>query len=238
MCEKIVSHRRRRCVGGVKLFIKRFLQLYYKSKLGFCGQDNDIHYPCHLGNPSHIYLQDYTLIQPDCRFIIHTGKVYIGKWSSLSCNCIVVTGNHVPTVGINQRILGRGHINDNEKDVYIDEDCWVGVRVTILAGTHLRRGSIVGANSLLNRDYPPYAVLVGSPARVIASKFTIDQIIEHESLLYPKEDRYSRAELESVFDQYYRDKKSIGVVGVKEEDIEFIEDNANMQYRTDCKKVK
>ena len=145
--------------------------------MGYCGKDNDVHYPCHLGTPSHVFLYDYTLIQPNCRFIIHTGNVYIRKWSSLSSYCIVITGNHKPTVGVNQRLLGRFHINDVEKDVVIEEDCWVGARVTILGGTVLHRGCIVGANSLLNQEYPPYAVVAGSPARIIASKFTLEQVV-------------------------------------------------------------
>lgn len=202
-----------------------------KSRLGLCGKDNDIHYPYHLWKPSHISLQDYTLILPDCRFIIHTGNVYIGKWSSLSCNCIVVTGNHVPTVGVNQRILGRYHINDKEQDVNIDEDCWIGARVTILGGTHLRRGSVVGANSLINKQYPPYAILVGSPARIIASKFTIAQIIEHEKCLYPEEERLTQKELEDIFDEYYKDKKSIGTDTITGEDKKYMAGNAHMQYQ-------
>lgn len=216
--------------GGIKHCIKRILQYPLKSRLGYCGTDNDIHYPCRLSVPSNLFLADFALIQPDCRFIIHTGKVYIGKWSSLSCGCIVVTGNHVPTVGVNQRILGRCHINDNEGDVRIDEDCWVGARVTILTGTHLNRGSVVGANSLLNKEYPPYAVLVGSPARIIASKFTIEQIIEHEKMLYPENERLKYEQLVEIFKKYYDGKKTIGIGTIGELDIKIIADNANMQY--------
>ena len=214
----------------IRRFIKRGLQLPYKRKLAYCGRDNDIHYPCNLGNPSHIYLYDYTLIQPGCRFIIHTGRVYIKKWSSLSCNCTIVTGNHVPTVGVNQRMLGRYHINDVEKDVHIDEDCWVGANVTLLGGAHLHRGVIVGANSLVNKEIPPYAVIAGSPARIIASKFTIDQIIEHEKMLYPANERFSRKDLEEIFNEYYIGRKAIGKSDICREDIEIIREHSEMQY--------
>lgn len=101
-----------------------------------------------------IFLDDYTLIQPLCNFIIAGGKVVIKKWTSLSFGCTVVTGNHVPTVGINQRVLERFHINDKEEDVLIDEDCWIGTGATLLSGTHLRRGCVVGAKTLVNKDYP------------------------------------------------------------------------------------
>lgn len=215
----------------IKHFVKRSLQLPLKLRLGYCGKDNDIHLPCHVGLPSHLFLHDYALIQPGCRFIIVSGNVFIGKWTSLSCNCIVVTGNHTPTVGINQRILERYHINDKEQDVKIDDDCWIGARVTVLGGTHIRRGSVVGANSLVNKQYPPYAVLVGSPARIIASKFTIEQIIEHEKYLYPEEERFSKTELEEIFEKYYKDKKSIGIDTVKTEDEIHVKHNAHMQFK-------
>lgn len=48
------------------------------------------------------------------------------------------------------------------------------------------QGAVVGANTLVNKEIPPYAVVVGSPAKIIAAKFTIDQIMEHERILYPE----------------------------------------------------
>jgi carbonic anhydrase/acetyltransferase-like protein (isoleucine patch superfamily) len=127
-------------------------------------------------------------------------------------------------------LLGRYHINDLESDVNIDEDCWIGARVTILAGTHLRRGTVVGANTLLNREYPPYAVLVGSPARIVASKFSIDQIIEHEKKLYPKSERFSVEQLKTIFNTYYKDKKHIGIDHLSVSDQEIVAAHKEMQF--------
>lgn len=158
------------------------------------------------------------------------GSVYIKKWSSLSFNCTLVTGNHKPTVGLNQRILGRYHINDVESDIVIGEDCWVGANVTILSGTYLGRGSVVGACSLLNKQYPPYAVLVGIPARIIGVKFTIDQIIKHEECLYPPQERISRDELESIFTKYYEGMKSMGTDYISKEDLKTARQHVDMQF--------
>lgn len=210
--------------------INKYREKRLKKRLAFCGVDNNIHMPCYLGAPQNVYLEDYTLIQPCCTFIIVTGKVVIKKWSSISCFGTIVTGNHVPTVGVNQRALGRMHINDNEKGVYIDEDCWVGAHVTLLGGTHLNRGCIVGANSLVNKEYPPYAVIVGSPGRVIASKFTLDQIVEHEKKLYPENERMSLEELKLLFETVYKDKKSIGTSFISEQDKLRLHKVAHMQY--------
>lgn len=43
---------------------------HLKKKLGFCGRDNNILQPCHCGFPQNVYLDDYTLIQPNCTIII------------------------------------------------------------------------------------------------------------------------------------------------------------------------
>lgn len=125
-----------------------------KKRLGYCGKDNNILQPFYTVMPQNIFLDDYTLLQSLCNFIIAGGKVVIQKWTSLSFGCTVVTGNHVPTVGINQRVLERFHINDKEEDVLIDEDCWIGTGATLLLGTHLRRGCVVGAQTLVNKDPP------------------------------------------------------------------------------------
>ncbi len=201
-----------------------------KKRLGYCGKDNNILQPFYTGMPQNIFLDDYTLIQPFCNFIIAGGTVTIKKWSSLSFGCTVVTGNHVPTVGINQRILERYHINDNEEGVCVDEDCWVGTKAILLSGTHLQRGTIVGAGAIVNKSYPPYSVLVGVPARIIASKFTIDEIMEHEKKLYPENERFSRKYLEEIFNKYFKDKKSIGISRFSDKDRIYLEQNAHMQY--------
>lgn len=152
------------------------------------------------------------------------------KYSSISCNGTVVTGNHTPTVGLNQRIIGRLHINDNEKSVYIDEDCWCGANVTLLGGTHLHRGVVVGANSLVNKEIPPYAVVVGCPAKIIASKFTLEQIIEHEKKLYPENERMEKEELEKLFETVFKGKRSIGTDYLSSQDKERARQYAYMQY--------
>lgn len=78
-------------------------------------------------------------------------------------------------------------------------------------GSNLGRGCIIAACSTVTRPVPPYALVAGSPAKIIGVKFNIDQIIEHEKALYPENERMSREELEQLFDQYYEGKKVFGV---------------------------
>lgn len=51
--------------------------------------------------------------------------------------------------------------------VHIEENVWIGEMVTILPGVQIGKGSIIGANSVVNKNIPPYSIAVGIPAKVI-----------------------------------------------------------------------
>lgn len=62
----------------------------------------------------------------------------------------------------------------------ISDDVWVGHNATILPSVgNVGRGAAIGAGAVVTRDVPPYAVVVGAPARVVRYRFdppTIDRI--------------------------------------------------------------
>ena len=62
-------------------------------------------------------------------------------------------------------------------DTVIGNDVWIGQNVTFLPGVHVGDGCIIGANSVVGSDIPPYSVAVGNPARVIKKRFD-DEMIE------------------------------------------------------------
>ncbi|MBB1391324.1 acyltransferase [Shewanella sp. SG44-6] len=51
--------------------------------------------------------------------------------------------------------------------IFIDENCWIGAKVTILAGSKIGRHSVVAAGSVVSGEFPPYSVIGGIPAKVI-----------------------------------------------------------------------
>lgn len=67
-----------------------------------------------------------------------------------------------------------------EKPITIGNDVWIGCNATILRGVKIGDGAVVGANSMVNKDVPPYAIVAGCPARII--KYRFDKVVISELL--------------------------------------------------------
>lgn len=66
-------------------------------------------------------------------------------------------------------------------DVVIGSDCWICTNAVILSGVTIGHGAIVAAGTVVSRDVPPYAVVGGTPCKVIRWRFeqaTRDLLLE------------------------------------------------------------
>ena len=56
-------------------------------------------------------------------------------------------------------------------DTVIGNDVWIGQNAVILPGVHIGDGAIIGAESVVGSDVPPYTVVVGNPAKKLRQRF-------------------------------------------------------------------
>ena len=149
---------------------------------------------------SHISTGDHVYIGSNCRLWATLSHIYLSHHITLAPNVSIIAGNH------SFYIVGK-FITDyqecdkrssDDKPVYVDSDVWIGTNVTILNGVHIGRGCVIAAGSIVNKDTPPYSVVGGVPAKVLKHRFTADEILAHESLLYPEKERMSKEEIASV----------------------------------------
>ena len=130
-------------------------------------------------------------------------KIIIGDRTFTGPNVTIMTGDH--PYDIKGRYIADnrkyeiqaagGDISKYDKDVVIDEDVWIGCNVTILKGVHIGRGAIIAAGSVVTRSIPAYCIAGGNPAKVLKARWSVDDIMEHENLLYEKENRLSREQI-------------------------------------------
>lgn len=66
-------------------------------------------------------------------------------------------------------------------DTKIGHDCWIGRDATLLPGTELGCGVIVGAGAVVRGKIPDYAIVAGNPAKIVRLRFdaaTIAQLLD------------------------------------------------------------
>ena len=95
------------------------------------------------------------------------GSVVIGKNVMMGTHCLIISQNH-KFDRIDIPMCTQGFSED--KPVTIEDDVWIGSRVIILPGVKVRRGSIVGAGSVVTKDVSPYSIVAGNPARIVRSR--------------------------------------------------------------------
>lgn len=91
--------------------------------------------------------------------------VTIGKDTLIAANCYIIDMDH----GIKKDTL-ISEQPSNAQEIIIGEDCWLGEDVTVLKGSVLGNGCIVGAKSLVNKAFDANKIIVGIPARIIKER--------------------------------------------------------------------
>ena len=61
---------------------------------------------------------------------------------------------------------------------------------------------------------------MGSPAKIIATTFTFEQVIEHEKRVFPIEERMDEGYLRMLFETEFKGLRAIGTDEIKTSDLE------------------
>ena len=100
----------------------------------------------------------------------------------------IITGDHrIDIIGkFIIDVADEEKLPENDAPVIIEDDVWCGANVTILKGVTIGHGSVVAAGAVVTQSFPPYSIIGGCPAKLIKMRFTDEQIIENDKLLYNK----------------------------------------------------
>jgi len=90
-----------------------------------------------------------------------TGVLKIGSYCSIS------TGVQIYTHSTDKWVISGGNLPYEYEPVIIEDNCYLGPNVVIEKGIKISKGTIVGANSFVNKSFPPNSKIAGNPAKLI-----------------------------------------------------------------------
>lgn len=112
-------------------------------------------------------------------------KSLIKKFTSIGHSSLIGLWEHNTDVSTHSFYLyesSGGFVKgyrEYKKDYLVTEignDVWVGGNVTILKGIKIGDGAIIGAGSVVTKDVPPYAIVVGNPGKILKYRFNKEDI--------------------------------------------------------------
>ena len=95
------------------------------------------------------------------------GTVKIGRDVMIGEKLIAVSRSHsFADTDIPMRIQGW----KPDQPIIIEDDVWIGSRVTILPNIRIGKGSIVGAGAVVTKNVPSYSIVAGNPSNIIGKR--------------------------------------------------------------------
>lgn len=170
-----------------------------RSKYPIAGYDKLI-FLNNIVQASNIFIGDYTYFDdpkngPE-KFLennvlynhqLNKTKLIIGKFCALAAETkFIMAGNHkldafsTYPFPVFKKGWEKAYITEDlpsRGDIVVGNDVWFGYDSLIMPGVKIGHGAIIGTRTVVTKEVPPYAVVVGNPGRIVKKRFD-DKTIE------------------------------------------------------------
>ena len=129
-----------------------------------CGKHVNIERKAFFASGIDIEIGDYSGIGINAH--IPNGTI-IGNYVMMGPNCFILDVNH--NISDTTRPMCQQGMTE-KKITRIGNDVWIGRDVHMTPGRTVADGSIIAMCAVLTKDFPPYSVVGGNPAKLIRSR--------------------------------------------------------------------
>lgn len=196
-------------MGKLKLYFHRGISKITSRFYPNISKSSFVDHRAIVYNNNNLVMEERTNIDGRATIMNTRAKFIMKKNSGAAIGLTVITGGHLSVPGmwlkdVTNEIKDKMDPDHQEdQDIVVEEDVWLGANVTLLKGAHIGRSSIVGAGSVVRTSVPPYSVVTGNPARVVGFKYSPSIIVEHEEQLYPEGERLPEDLLEENYKKHF-----------------------------------
>ena len=176
----------------------------------------------------HYHLDNYPMVQYGVQIICEhqqVGKLNIGKNVLLAREVdLDYTGDLTIEDGValseGVKILTHNHeIFPKDSDEYT-EDCistplvvrdhaWMGARACILPGVgEIGRSALIGVGAVVKNKVPPYAIVLGNPAKIVGFVYAPEEVIKYEESRYSDDQKTDIIKYERYYNKFFINRSS------------------------------
>ena len=175
--------------GAVGMKLRQWI---YRCYLGHMGRGTLVEIGVEIVNPKAVEVGAFTLIDKYCQFMATEGSIKIGDRCHIAPFVTifghggveiadyvgVASGAKIFSIsewpGDGKRLCGP-MIPEEQRGVRrgpvrLERDTLVGAHVVVMPGVTIGEGAVVGSNSVVTRDIPPWTIAVGAPAKPVAKR--------------------------------------------------------------------
>jgi acetyltransferase-like isoleucine patch superfamily enzyme len=103
----------------------------------------------------------------DNTYITASSVVYCANEIEIGSDCAIAWNTTIIDTDFHRIHYPDGSENDASLPIKIGDKVWIGCNCTILKGVTIGSNSVIGANTLVNRDIPANCLAAGNPVRII-----------------------------------------------------------------------
>lgn len=147
------------------------VEVMYNSRVVSIGGNSCIdNYVIIEGYEKEVTIGKHVHVAPFC--VIQGGdQVVIGDYVGISAGCKIYSASESYQGGKRMTpMVPNFQRNVIQKPVIIEKDAFLGANTVVLPGVRIGEGAIVGANSLVMNDVPPWTIVAGSPSKPLKKR--------------------------------------------------------------------
>lgn len=159
-----------------QVFNKMIVNPMIKISFGSCGKEIKIGRKFEAYGIRNIHLSDDISLGAESLFMCTRAKIHIGSHVMTGPRVTMITGGHRYDIkGRPMKMIGNDEkLPENDQDIVLEGDNWIGANATILKGITIGRGAIVAAGAVVTNDVSPYSIVAGIPAKFVKMRFGED----------------------------------------------------------------
>jgi len=182
-------------INGISFFVRSIYSQWKRMELSHSHIGMVVSYPCEIRGGKYISCGKNTFLGPNGILSAwdsfqgekYKPKITIGDNVTIGMNFHISAINRI-SIGDNVltgkgiTIIDNGHGKTTLEDlqiapksrklfvygsVSIGKNVWIGDKVTIVGNVNIGEGAVIGSNSVVTKDVPPFSVCGGVPAKII-----------------------------------------------------------------------